>query len=831
MRLHIFFLSILLLTNFNSYSQKNITSSQIYHKIEKLNTLGTVLYLAAHPDDENTRLISYFANHHHLDTYYLSLTRGDGGQNLIGTETGPLLGILRTQELLSARRIDNGGQRFTRALDFGYSKTADETIRIWDEDKVKHDIIWTVRNLKPDIIINRFDHESNGKTHGHHTASAMLSYELFDKYGDSNSFPEQLNYVSTWQPSTLYFNTSWWFYGGKDKFKAADKSDLIGVDIGSYYPSLGYSNNEIAALSRSQHKCQGFGSTGSRGTHIEYLKYLKGSRASSKMDVTQGFDFSWSRIKNGQQIGDKIKTILNSFDLKKPEASIPSLIEVAKLIEKIEDNHWRSKKKNEVDEIISDCLGLYASFITDRPNATRGEQVNCSVELTKRLPYPLYLNSFAINNISQELSQEKIEDNISFNREVKIGINKSMEYTSPYWLQKTPSLGVYNVDSLTLIGLPNTKAPYSVKFNLEVDGYSFTVERELQYRSNHPEKGEVNERFNILPKATMDFKNNVYIFSNTKSKKIIVEVFTHKDSLNGLLKLQINNGWKVTPAEQNISLIGKGQSKLIEFEVIPPNHMETAMAHISMEVEGELFQKKLVKIEYDHIDNQQVLSPAMATFVSIPMNTYGHNIAYIQGAGDKIPESLRQIGYDVSELTVDQLTSDKLKKFDAVLLGVRAYNKHQNLKYKQSVLFDYVKNGGTLITQYNTHRNLASKQIGPYPFEISRKRVSVEEAPITITNPSHPILNYPNQISSTDFDNWVQERGLYFTINWSEEYETLVSTHDPREDPLHSAILTTSYGKGKFIYTSLSLFRQLPAGVPGAFKLIANMISWGNERP
>ena len=379
-----FFTLLISLSFFSSIAQESekMSSSEIHDKIKKLNFLGSVLYVAAHPDDENTRLISYLSNNTHARTAYLSLTRGDGGQNLIGPELRESLGVLRTQELLAARKIDGGEQFFTRANDFGYSKHPDETLEIWNKKEVLNDVVWAIRKFRPDVIINRFDHRSPGTTHGHHTSSAMLSLEAFDIANDPKKYPEQLKNYNTWQPKRILFNTSWWFYGSREKFNEADKSNLINVDIGVYYPSKGLSNTEIAALSRSQHKCQGFGTAGSRGEKQEYLEYIKGDFPKNN-NLFAGINTSWNRIKEGNKIGALLNNIETNFNFQSPSSHVKELMKAYVLIQKIEDSYWREQKTKEISEIIEACTGLFIEGISDAPstNIKMDNKINIEIIL------------------------------------------------------------------------------------------------------------------------------------------------------------------------------------------------------------------------------------------------------------------------------------------------------------------------------------------------------------------------------------------------------------------------------------------------------------------
>ena len=366
--------SLFLFNGLYSQAPEKWNSAKIYHEIQKLNFLGSVLYLAAHPDDENTRLITYLANHGKANTAYLSLTRGDGGQNLISPEIRELLGLIRTQELLGARQIDGGKQFFSRANDFGFSKNPDETFRIWEKEKVMEDLIAVIRYWQPDIIINRFDHRSPGKTHGHHTASAMLGVEAFDMAADPKVFPNQLSRLPLWQPKRLFFNTSWWFYGSQKAFDEADKSKLLQFEVGVYYPLLGKSNNEIAAESRSMHKSQGFGSLGVRGSETEYLELLKGDLPENN-NLFAGINTTWSRVKGAEKVGALLKKVESNFSMQSPYTVLPDLLLALKELEKLQDSYWKREKLKDIKLIIKQSLGLFQEAVAMESAATPGENI------------------------------------------------------------------------------------------------------------------------------------------------------------------------------------------------------------------------------------------------------------------------------------------------------------------------------------------------------------------------------------------------------------------------------------------------------------------------
>ncbi|MCB0692519.1 MAG: LmbE family protein, partial [Saprospiraceae bacterium] len=671
--------------------------------------------------------------------------------------------------------------------------------------------------------------DSNGKTHGHHTASASLSYELFDKYDDPGYFPASVDKYGIWKPSSLFFNTSWWFYGGKDKFDAADKSDLYSLDIGVYYPILGISNNEISALSRSQHKCQGFGSTGTRGTELEYLKFLKGQKPSNREDILGDFDFSWTRVKSGDAIGKKIKSLLEGFDFVNPQNNVNSLIDIARSIEALDEGFWKRKKLNEIHEIILDCLGMYINAYTDVEFCSPGDSISFTSELIQRMGSGVNLQSIHVGEKTSNL-----DSTMTNNQVIKIysniQISENQHFTSPYWINEKQSLGLYHVDDLSLVGEPESRPAVAIEYVFNYDGYQFNCIKSLKYKFNDPERGEVNWDFAVLPPANLKILNEVSIFGSEKKQKIGIEVKANRDIDHAMLTLPVTKGWKISPQKFSIENLKKSVPQFFSFELTAPDKDEILELKPYLTLaDGSVCDQSLVRIDYDHIPRQLVLLPAIAKAVSISINKMGHNIAYIMGAGDNIPECLTQIGYNVTLMDVNQLSREVLRKYDAVVVGIRAYNKHEELKYKQDILLDYVKEGGNLIIQYNTNRGLTVDNLGPYPFELSRDRVTVEDSPVSFVNPAHELLNYPNKITKSDFEGWVQERGLYFPANVDEHYEKVLTFQDPGEAELDNGIIACQYGKGRYIYSSLSWFRELPAGVPGAYRLFANLLSWGKQ--
>ncbi len=829
----LFLFLIIFLSPFLNQAQqpKKPNASEIYESIQKLNFLGSVLYIAAHPDDENTRLISYLSNQVKARTGYLAITRGDGGQNLIGPEITELLGVIRTQELLEARKIDGGEQLFTRANDFGFSKHPDETLAIWNKDEVLSDVVLAIRKFQPDIIINRFDHRSPGSTHGHHTSSAILSVEAFDLANNPSVYSQQLKQSEIWQPKRMFFNTSWWFYGSQENFEKADKTNLLSIDTGTYYSLKGLSNPEIAALSRSKHKSQGFGSTGSRGEENEYIELIKGDLPKDKTNIFDGIDTTWNRVKGGNVIGNILSKVEGDFDFTKPSASIPKLVEAYKLIQKLEDSHWKIIKSNQIKDIIAACAGLYLEAVAETNHTTKNSEIAITIEMINRSNANITFNGLILKDSNKKETYKSFplgnNKRIFLNETIQISNNQ--EPTTPYWLTSKGTLGMYTVTDSKEIGLPETPIVYEALFKLEIDNTPIEFTKQVVYKSNDPVKGEVYKPFVIIPEVSAKISEKVIIFESDKQKEVAVIVRAGKDNVDGYVSLAYPKNWNVYPEKQSISITHKGEEQTVLFTIIPPKDQNEGIITPMVHVGDNIYTRELIEIDYDHIPYQTVLLPSESKIVRLNIQKNGENIAYIEGAGDVIPESLKQIGYNVVTIAPKDINAETLNRFDAVVIGIRAYNTVEDLKYKQQLLFDFVANGGNMIVQYNTNSRLKVDALAPFDLELSRDRVTDENSEVRFLNPNNPILNYPNKITQKDFEGWTQERGLYFPDKWASEFTPILSMNDKDESPKDGSLLVAKYGKGYYIYTGLSFFREFPEGVSGAYRLFTNMLSIGKN--
>jgi LmbE family N-acetylglucosaminyl deacetylase len=830
--LSFFLVSLISFTSIFAQAPKKESSAEIYHEIQKLNFLGKALYVAAHPDDENTRLISYLSNHVKAETAYLSLTRGDGGQNLIGNEIRELLGVLRTQELLAARRVDGGQQFFSRANDFGYSKHPDETLEIWDKKEVLGDVVQIIRSFKPDVIINRFDHRSPGSTHGHHTSSAMLSFEAFDLVNDPKAYPEQLELTEVWQPKRIFFNTSWWFYGSQEKFEKADKASMMNMDVGVFYPTLGVSNNEIASWASSQHLCQGFGRLTSRGSENEYIEFLKGDFPKDKTNIFDGINTTWSRVENGAAIGTILNQVEADFDFTNPSKHLPQLLKAHHLIASLSDQHWRNLKLEQIETIIQSVIGLHLEAFSDSAITNPGNTSKIKIDVLNRSNIDFTLKSISLSSETAALNPNTIlKNNEKQTFEVDLKIPETTNFTSPYWLSEKGTLGMYKVADKTLIGKPETPRAFIANFVFDFDGYEISLKKPVVYKYAQRDKGEIYQPFEVLPEATARFKDKVVIFADGTSKQIPVTIKAHKDNVKGEVQFCYSEGWVVDQETKSFEIAKKGDEQVILFTLTPPANEDESYISPIIKIDGKMITKELVTIAYDHIPTQSILLPSETKVVRLNIQRLGENIGYIMGAGDDVPTSLEQIGYHVMLIDPNTIQAGSLAKFDAVVVGIRGYNVVKELKFKQRYLLDYVKDGGNLIIQYNTagRRSTPFPNLAPYEMKLSRDRVTDENSTVTILAKDHSLVNFPNKITESDFDGWVQERGLYFPNEWGNEFTPILSMGDKGESAKKGSLIVAPYGKGNYIYTGLSFFRELPAGVSGAYKLFANMMSIGKE--
>jgi LmbE family N-acetylglucosaminyl deacetylase len=793
-------------------------AAEIRLALAKLNVVGGVLYVAAHPDDENTAFLAWASREKLVDAGYLSMTRGDGGQNLIGTESGELIGVLRTQELLAARRLDGAKQFFSRAVDFGYSKGPEETLRIWGKEQVLADTVRVIRTFRPDVIVTRFPTTGEGG-HGHHTASAILAEEAFKAAGDPSRFPEQLDTVTPWQPKRLLWNV--FRFGGDAPRK--DVPGQITADLGAYNALLGRSYTEIAALGRSMHKSQGFGSAERRGTWLNDFKNIAGAPA--EKDLFEGIDLSWKRIEGGEKIGLLLKGAEDSFDQRDPSAVVPTLAKAYALLSGAADP-LLARKRRDIADAIRACLGLWVEAVASEPSAAPGASVKVATMILNRSSRPATLESVSVTYAGAPGEGGALGPNEPLRREISLTLPDDIDTTQPYWLRERPGKGLFTVTDPALIGLPENPPPLVARFTVRVDGVAIPFETSVVFRRTDPVKGEVYRPFVITPPVMAAFDEKVYAFGSAQPKKVRVTL-TSGAAVSGVLRLKTEAGFSASPAEVPFAFTARGEEKPVTFTVMPPASAAAATLTAEAVVGGKVFSRGLVHVDYPHIPLQTLFPPAEAKVLRLDVKAPQAPVGYVMGSGDEVPDALRQMGYTVTLLSDDELENGDLSRYAAIVTGIRAYNTRPRLNRAEARLVDYVEKGGTLVAQYNTMGDLVTEQLGPYPFKLSRDRVTVEEAPVKFLNPASSLLVFPNRLTAADFDGWVQERGLYFPGTWDPRYETVIETHDPGESDKSGGLLFARHGKGAFVYTGYAFFRQLPAGVPGAYRFFVNLVSAG----
>jgi len=820
----LFFLSCILLNW--SFAQNNYTSADIYLGLKKLNTLGSVLYVAAHPDDENTRLLTYFSKDRLYRTGYLSLTRGDGGQNLIGDEQGIALGLIRTQELLSARRIDGAEQFFTRAYDFGFSKTPDETFTKWDKEKILADVVWVIRKFQPDVIITRFPTTGEGG-HGHHTASAVLANEAFTAAADPNRFQDQLKFVQPWQAKRILWNA--FNFGGNN----TTRDDQFKFDVGGYNPVLGKSYGEIAADSRSQHKSQGFGVPRSRGEALEYFKSTGGSQPTK--DLFEDITTDWSRVPGSSKIAELIQGAIASFNFMEPHKIVPQLVQIYKAVLGLPNGYWREQKLKEISTLIEQASGLWIDATTNDSYTVQGDSLRIQYVVNNRLGYPMTLRRIVTDAFDTTINTSLARNqNVIVNKVFPVSPN--VPVSQPYWLEKRMEEGYFNVSDQMKIGQPDIDPSFVAYFSVEIDGMSFPFTRSIRYKFTDPVKGELYQPLTVLPPVNVYIEPPLLLARKGDNEKRAFEINVRSNKRNSYGSAQVEaiiDKRKMGLQDTKNTLV-KGSSKSFAFQLDPTAYKEEVQFYPSMRFDSSLTQynRALATIRYDHVPNIDYFYTDLMKVLPIDLKTHGKKVGYIVGAGDRVPEALEEMGYEVSLLTDKELLRNNLQQFDAIISGVRAYNTNEWLNKHYEKLMKYVENGGNLIVQYNTSNQIGPvrAKIGPYNFNISRNRITDENAPVSFLKPQHPVLNYPNKISQDDFKGWIQERSIYHANNFDTAFQTVMAMNDPNEAADAGSLIIAKHGKGYFTYTGLVFFRQLPAGVPGAYRLMANLIALNRKK-
>jgi LmbE family N-acetylglucosaminyl deacetylase len=800
-----------------------LDAAHLHIALEKLTVVGSALYVAAHPDDENTAMLTWLENEKLVRAGYLSLTRGDGGQNLIGSEQGDLLGVIRTQELLAARRIDGAEQFFARAMDFGYSKGPDETLEEWGREEALSDIVRVIRTFQPDIVIMRFPTTGEGR-HGHHTASALLAVEAFEAAGDPNRFPDQLGELAPWKPKRLLWNYFSWAQPPSGEAAAT----AVSIDLGAYNALLARSYTELAGESRSMHKSQGFGSAERRGRSPNYFKLIAGEPTTG--DLFQGVNLSWSRIPGGDEVGTLLLSAHREHDVNDPAASLPRLLAARDALERLRATAagrthgvLLRHKSRELDDVIRSCAGLWLEAVSTRHTYAPGDSITIAATIVNRCAAPARLRAVAAPALGIDSRRDSLlAENIPVTVALKSVVPSTLDwrFTQPYWLLEPSRGGQHSVGDQHLIGSPEN-GPLTVEFEIEVSGHRIRFATPALYRWVDRVRGEIYRPAAFAPEMTLALDQKTYLFPDDAPRPVKLRLDAHK-TVQGEARLSLPQGWRSEPASHDIALAA-GASREVLFLVQPGSGDGSVRAEFV--ADGRMNTRGMVIVDHPHIPVQTVYPEASSRVLRLDLARTGDRVGYVMGPGDDVPSALAQAGYKVTMLDDEALASGELSGYDAVVVGVRAYNSREALKSNSTRLLDYVRAGGTLVVQYNTADGTLDPDLAPYPLKLGRDRVTVEEAPVAFADGSSPLLTTPNRITEADFRGWVQERGLYFAQEWAPEYNAVLSSSDPGEEPLAGGLLAARCGEGVFIYTGYAFFRQLPAGVPGAYRLFVNLVS------
>jgi LmbE family N-acetylglucosaminyl deacetylase len=794
-----------------------MSTTQILLELRSFRETGSVLYIAAHPDDENNRLLAYLARGRALRTGYLSLTRGDGGQNLIGSEQGKELGVLRTQELLAARRVDGAEQFFTRAIDFGFSKDYRETFHIWDRQLVLADIVRVIRTFRPDVLINRFSTEPSG-THGHHTASGILGLEAFKLAGDPTAFPDQLATLAPWQPKRILLNAGLFGRGEREQ------NGMIQLDSGGYQPLMGESFGEIAAESRSMHKSQGMGSTASRGSAYESFRVLDGAPATD--DILEGVDTTWGRIAGAANVGPMTDEIIAHFNPMKPSASVPALLSVRGLLAALPSDPLIQIKQHQLDNILQSCLGLYIETVVPRAEVVPGETLRLRHTVIARAGFPVRWLGVRFAGEEHQVSIRLTNNHPASIQDTAV-LPTNTPLSQPYWLREEGTVGMFRVDDPALIGRAENPPVFPIEQVFEVGGQTLSLPDVPVEVVRDSVKGEIHRALAVIPPVSLAFTEDLELFPPGGTLQATVEVTAAREGAGGTLELALPQDWYASPAKLPFELANSGDKARLTFNITAPPRAATAQITAVARIGAAQYSSRRVEIRHEHIPLELLQPPARLKALSLELAIRGKRVGYLPGAGDMVAECLQRMGYTVTLLSGADLVPDRLRAFDAVVIGIRAFNTRADLPEQMPALFSYAQAGGNVIVQYNTPGGQISSRLAPYELRLSRDRVTDENAAVTLLAPEHPALTTPNRIVAADFDGWVQERGLYFPEEWDPHFTALLSCHDPGEPELKGGLLVAQYGKGYFVYTGLSWFRQLPEGVPGAYRLFANLLSLG----
>lgn len=851
--------------------------------LRQLDGVNRVLVVAAHPDDEDTALLTTLARGWGVEAAYFSFTRGEGGQNLIGTELGEGLGIIRSGELLAARAIDGAGQYFGRAFDFGYSKSAEETFDKWPRERILSDLVWTIRRFRPHVLVTMWGGTANDG-HGHHQVSGILTYEAFEAAGDPTRFTEQLRAgVEPWTPLKFY-RRSLFELGGA----------AIEIETGHLDPLLGLSHHQVAMASRSQHRSQDFGTAlppGPRVTRLSRVASTVGGEETAPLFAGIDTTLSALAVELGAAGEGEVRAYREAIHraaevlvATRPEVALPELAEAARRLERLREmapTDPRRELRRELDRrtrllhrAILAVSGVRFEVRARDDILVPGQTVfvdarvwsgaNATVELDP--PVIDLPAGWTVEGVGAE-AEAQPEDLGTFGRFFRqedpvrepgagariapgelalwryaVTVPMDARPTSPWFLELAREDNLYQwPEDPAIRTLPFRPPILRGRMTATVatggERLRIVVEDPARFRGVDGVTGEFWRPVLVAPRVsvTPDPETLIWPTDRPEGRTVAFRLESHApDPVSGELELEVPTGWRATPARAPFELPVDGSVRIVSFFVEPPADSG----------EGEFFARprfhtdrgaeaavRATLIDYPHIEPKLVASDPAVRIVRFPVRVAERRVGYVMGSGDQGPDAIRQLGLEVELIEPGDWEAERLDRFDTIVLGVRAYEVRQDLIAANAELLEWVERGGTVLVQYNRYE-FNRGDYAPYPITIRRPapRVTLEDAPVTLLDEAAPLLVEPNRLGQADFEGWVQERGLYFPSEWDPRYEVLLEMADPGEPPQRGSLLAAPVGQGLYIHTSLSFFRQLRAGVPGAFRLWANLISLDGRR-
>ena len=815
--------------------------SGLSQALDRLDVVSSVLHTGAHPDDENSSMMAWLSRGQGARTAYLSATRGEGGQNLLGTELFEALGVIRTEELLAARKFDRAAQFFTPNYEFGFSKTAEETLEKWGKDPLVGDFVRVIRRFRPEVIISRWS-GTPADGHGHHQAAGIATMEAFRAAADPSLYPE---YGQPWQARKLYMSTP----GGRG---GTDPGD-VRINVGEYGAALGRSYHELAMEGRSLHRTQAMGAARERGPRFTRLDLVE--QLGSGDDGDPIFEGTTQKLLDLANLDPSLRpglealqadidTIRSKVRLDEPAAILGDLLRALGRLQDIRRetqvehvDFLLDLKEADFHEAAGLAAGVSVEVLASDDAVVPGQEFELMIALINNGPFDFsavrteidFPGGWKTDRVPAPVavaSDERVEQSLIVTPDAEAS------FTEPYWLRESQADDRFVWPGGDFATLPFEMPLMLAETEIDFEGRSFVIPGHAEYRYVDELLGERRSLVNVVPEVSVQLtpQGAVVPLSGAREKEFVVTLH-NQAPLGGRaqVRLTLPEGWTSTPALETVQFSRPGETVAIPFVVNVPAEAGQFEVAASVEMSGRRYGRGYSVIAYPHIETRRIYADATSRVTVFPLESVVENVGYVEGAGDRVADSLRQLGIPVSFLTVDDLSRGDLSAYDTIVLGIRAYAVREDLRAYNPRLLDYVNAGGTVIVQYNTYGALEDGY-APYPFSINRPhdRVTVEDAPVTFVNRDHPMLNFPNVLSEADFEGWVQERGLYFMGDWDERYTPILASNDPGEESQSGGMMVAEIGAGRWVYTGYAFFRQLPAGVPGAYRLFSNMISLGN---